>query len=32
MPRDVPYANQVETRLFGAEVILVDGLIGDAGA
>ena len=31
MPRDVPYANQVETRLFGAEVILVDGLIGDAG-
>jgi threonine synthase len=31
MPRDVPHANQIETRMFGAEVMLVDGLIGDAG-
>src|SRR5215204_1090241 len=31
MPRDVPHANQIETRMFDAEVILVDGLIGDAG-
>ncbi len=29
MPRDAPAANQLECRLFGAELILVDGLIGD---
>ena len=32
MPRDVPDANQVESRLYGAQTILVDGLINDAGA
>jgi threonine synthase len=31
MPRDVPIANQVETRIYDAQVTLVDGLIGDAG-
>jgi threonine synthase len=31
MPRDVPELNQVEARIYGAEVTLVDGLISDAG-
>lgn len=31
MPADTPAANQVESRMFGAEVRLVDGLISDAG-
>jgi threonine synthase len=31
MPRDVPELNQIEARVYGAEVTLVDGLIGDAG-
>jgi len=31
MPRDVPEANRVEARMYGAEVTLVDGLISDAG-
>ena len=30
MPYDAPLANQVECRLYGAEVTLVDGLISDA--
>lgn len=30
MPRDTPYANIEESRMAGAEVILVDGLISDA--
>lgn len=30
MPRDTPYANIIESRMAGAEVILVDGLISDA--
>jgi threonine synthase len=29
LPRDVPQSNYVECRSFGAEVTLVDGLIGD---
>jgi threonine synthase len=29
MPRDAPAANQLECRAHGAELILVDGLIGD---
>lgn len=29
MPRDVPEANEVECRAFGADVTLVDGLISD---
>ena len=29
MPRDVPQANYIECRAFGAAVTLVDGLIGD---
>ena len=29
MPRDVPHANYVECRAYGAEVTLVDGPIGD---
>ncbi len=29
MPRDVPEANQVECRAYGADVTLVDGLISD---
>jgi threonine synthase len=31
MPRDVPELNQVEARVYGAEVTLIDGLISDAG-
>ena len=31
MPRDVPQANYLECRAYGAEVTLVDGLIGDCG-
>jgi threonine synthase len=31
MPRDAPQANQEEVQAFGAELVLVDGLIGDAG-
>ena len=31
MPADAPPANRLECRLFGAEVIEVDGLISDAG-
>jgi threonine synthase len=31
MPRDAPPANQAEVRAFGADLILVDGLISDAG-
>jgi threonine synthase len=31
MPRDVPEINRVEAEVYGAEVILVDGLISDAG-
>jgi threonine synthase len=30
MPKDTPYANFEESRMAGAEVILVDGLISDA--
>ena len=30
MPKDTPIANMVESRIVGAEVILVDGLISDA--
>ncbi|MEO8357411.1 MAG: threonine synthase [Chloroflexota bacterium] len=32
MPRDTPYANLEESRIAGAEVALVDGLISDAAA
>jgi threonine synthase len=32
MPRDAPLANQIECRLYGADLTLVDGLISDAGA
>jgi threonine synthase len=31
MPRDVPLANQVECRAYGAHLTLVDGLISDCG-
>jgi threonine synthase len=31
MPADAPPANQLEVRAFGAETVLVDGLISDAG-
>ncbi len=31
MPRDAPAINQMECRLFGAHLTLVDGLISDAG-
>jgi threonine synthase len=31
MPRDVPQANYIECRAFGAHVTLVDGLISDCG-
>ncbi len=31
MPKDVPIANQVECRAFGAHVNLIDGLISDCG-
>ncbi len=30
MPKDTPSANMIESRIVGAEVILVDGLISDA--
>jgi threonine synthase len=32
MPKDTPYANIEESRMAGAEIILVDGLISDAAA
>ena len=32
MPKDTPFANIEESRMAGAEVILVDGLISDAAA
>lgn len=31
MPRDVPELNRVEARVYAADVMLVDGLISDAG-
>jgi len=31
MPRDVPQANYIECKAFGAQVTLVDGLISDCG-
>jgi threonine synthase len=31
MPRDAPLTNQLECRLYGAELTLVDGLISEAG-
>ena len=31
MPRDVPELNRIEAQVYGAEVMLVDGLISDAG-
>lgn len=31
MPKDAPLANQLEVKAFGADLILVDGLISDAG-
>jgi len=31
MPKDAPQANQLEVRAHGANLILVDGLIGDCG-
>ena len=31
MPRDVPEANYIECKVFGAKVTLVDGLISDCG-
>jgi threonine synthase len=31
MPRDVPELNRVEAEVYGAQVMLVDGLISDAG-
>jgi threonine synthase len=31
MPKDVPFANYLEARLYGANVTLVDGLISDCG-
>ncbi|MBW4696469.1 MAG: threonine synthase [Aphanocapsa lilacina HA4352-LM1] len=31
MPRDAPAINQLECRLYGADLTLVDGLISDAG-
>src|SRR5215468_4531426 len=31
MPKDVPFANYVEARMYGANVTLVDGLISDCG-
>ncbi len=30
MPKDAPFANQVEVRIHAAELVLVDGLISDA--
>jgi threonine synthase len=32
MPKDTPLANMEESRIMGAEVVLVDGLISDAAA
>ena len=32
MPADTPSINRTEAQLFGAHVVLVDGLIGDCGA
>ncbi len=32
MPRDTPHANIEESRIAGAEIVLVDGLISDAAA
>lgn len=32
MPRDTPFANMEESRMAGAQVVLVDGLISDAAA
>jgi threonine synthase len=31
MPKDVPLANEIECRAYGAQVTLVDGLISDCG-
>lgn len=31
MPKDAPLANQLEVKAFGADLVLVDGLISDAG-
>jgi threonine synthase len=31
MPKDVPFANYVEAKMYGAKVTLVDGLISDCG-
>lgn len=31
MPSDAPMANQLEVKAFGADLVLVDGLISDAG-
>jgi threonine synthase len=31
MPKDAPRANQLEVKAFGADLVLVDGLISDAG-
>ncbi|MFQ5694731.1 MAG: threonine synthase [Terriglobia bacterium] len=31
MPKDAPSANQLECRVYGARLILVDGLIGECG-
>lgn len=31
MPKDAPAANQFEVKVFGAELVLVDGLISEAG-
>ena len=31
MPRDVPFANYLEAKMYGANVTLVDGLISDCG-
>ncbi|MFN8421528.1 MAG: threonine synthase [Anaerolineae bacterium] len=31
MPKDAPMTNQIETQIYGAQLILVEGLINDAG-
>jgi len=31
MPKDVPQANYIECKSYGAQVTLVDGLISDCG-
>jgi threonine synthase len=31
MPKDVPFANYVEAKMYGANVTLIDGLISDCG-